>query len=462
MNGRGTWSIRVRMTVLAGAVTAAVCAVLSVLIVVGARGQVADYRRDQATAAALRLVYEVKQHRVPAVLSGPEDTVLQVLNARGQLVAGSRNAPDDTPIATFLPEEGSVYEMRTMCPPQGLRDCMWVIAFRVFEPDGDWTVYAAAERIPWYVSGTLCLFLFGASVLIVALAALRTWRTVDRTLAPVDAIRAELAEITASRSGRRVPVPETRDEIRALAEAANATLDRLDAELERQRRFTSDASHDLRSPITAARAQLEEALMYPLDADWPRTGRGVLQSLDRLQAIVTDLLELARLDAGRYRGDETIDLSALVTIEVRRSERTKRIVTTLAEGVTVRGDRLRLVRLLTNLLDNAERHADSRIDVSVRAEGGQAVLEVLDDGAGIAHQHRDLVFQRFARLKEAEVKDAGGTGLGLPIAREIATSHGGTLTIEDSDRGARFVLRLPLERSERMPGRTAKAVRART
>ncbi|WP_051712531.1 sensor histidine kinase [Spirillospora albida] len=449
------------MTVLAGAVTAVICAVLSVLIIVGARGQVADHRRDQATAAALRLVYEVKRSRVPAVLSGPEATVLQVLNARGHVVAGSRNAPD-TPIATFLPEEGSVYEMRTLCPPKGLSDCMWVIAFRVFEPDGDWTVYAAAERIPWYVSGALCLFLLGASLLIVLLAALRTWRTVDRTLAPVDAIRAELAEITASRSGRRVPVPETRDEIRALAEAANATLDRLDAELERQRRFTSDASHDLRSPIAAARAQLEEALMYPLEADWPRTGRGVLQSLDRLQAIVTDLLELARLDAGRYHGDETIDLSALVTIEIRRSERTKRIVTTLAEGVTVRGDRLRLVRLLTNLLDNAERHADSRIDVSVRAEDGYAVLEVLDDGAGIPERQRDLVFQRFARLKEAEDKDAGGTGLGLPIAREIATSHGGTLTIEDSDHGARFVLRLPLERSERTPGRTAKAVRART
>ncbi len=233
------------------------------------------------------------------------------------------------------------------------------------------------------------------------------------------------------------------DEIRRLAEAANATLDRLDGALARQRSFTSDASHDLRSPIAAARTQIEEALLFPDDVDWPRTARGVLQSLERLQAIVTDLLQLARLDAAAWKDVETVDLGAMVTIEVARSDRTKRIVPHLQEGVTVRGDRLRLVRLFTNLLDNAERHAETRVDVTVRRTDGQAVLEVLDDGAGVAEEQRDLVFQRFARLEASKARDPGGTGLGLPIAREIARLHGGSLTIEDSMRGARFVLRLP-------------------
>ncbi|MFD0539694.1 sensor histidine kinase [Actinomadura luteofluorescens] len=336
-----------------------------------------------------------------------------------------------------------MYSTRKVCSPVRRHRCLWVIGFRVFKPGGDWLIYAAVPIVPWYVSPGLLMFLASVSLLVILLGCLRAWATVDQTLAPVDAIRAELAEITAHRSGRRVTVPESRDEIRRLAEAANATLDRLDGALERQRSFTSDASHDLRSPIAAARAQIEEALLFPDDVDWPRTARSVLQSLERLQAIVTDLLQLARLDAAAWQEVETIDLAALVTIEVARSDRTKRIVPHLQESVTVRGDRLRLVRLLTNLLDNAERHAESRVDITVSREGDTAVLEVVDDGAGVPERDRDLVFQRFARLEDSRARDPGGTGLGLPIAREIAELHGGRLTIEDSERGARFVLRIP-------------------
>jgi signal transduction histidine kinase len=137
-----------------------------------------------------------------------------------------------------------------------------------------------------------------------------------------------------------------------------------------------------------------------------------------------------------------VDLAELAAAEAARP-RSKRVITTLQPGVLVDGDRLRLSRLITNLLDNAERHAESTIIVTVRKDG-DASLEVLDDGAGIAPEHRERVFERFTRLDASRSRDAGGTGLGLPIAREIARAHGGTLTIEDSDRGARFVLRLPL------------------
>ncbi|MCW2942087.1 MAG: Signal transduction histidine kinaselike protein, partial [Actinomycetia bacterium] len=107
-------------------------------------------------------------------------------------------------------------------------------------------------------------------------------------------------------------------------------------------------------------------------------------------------------------------------------------------------DRMRITRLLVNLLDNAERHATSQITVTVRADGPTAILEVIDDGAGIAVEQREVVFDRFTRLDASRCRDAGGTGLGLAIAREIAEAHEGTLTIEDSERGARFVLRLPV------------------
>jgi signal transduction histidine kinase len=364
------------------------------------------------------------------------------------VIAGTPGRTAGPPIATFHPGAATGFQdAQVLCPPAGMHGCHWVIEFPVHRADGDWAIYAAAPNVAWYVSGGLITFLVSAALLLILLVCLRTWRTVDRTLAPVDGIRRELTEITASRSGRRVTVPENRDEIRRLAEAVNATLDRLDVALAKQRSFTSDASHDLRSPIAAARTQLEEALMSPEgEVDWPGTSRGVLQTLDRLQAIVTDLLQLARLDAGAWQETESIDLAAMVTIELARSDRGKRVVTHLQDGVALRGDRLRLVRLFTNLVDNAERHAESRIDVTVRDEDGVAVLEVLDDGAGIAPQDREVVFQRFARLKDGKARDANGTGLGLPIAREIAKAHGGSLTVEDGDRGARFVLRIPRDR----------------
>lgn len=440
-----TWPIRVRMPMVAGGVAAVACLIVGALVIVGVRGRVDDYDRQQTTTAALTVVQMIKRDRLPGRLpfvGGIE--AAQVLDARGRVVSATPGLTGRPPVASFQPDEASVSASRVLCPPRGLHGCMDVIAFRVFQPDGDWTVYAADTTTPWYASGSLLLFLLATSALVVLLTAVLTRRTVDRTLAPVNAISSELAEITATESGRRVPVPPVRDEIRNLAEAANATLDRLDAALERQRRFTSDASHDLRSPITGARAQLEEALLYPDQADWPRTAQNVLVSLDRLQAIVADLLALARLDAAAHAGDEEVDLALLVSTELARAVRDTHTTVDLDQGAVVRGDRLQLARLLTNLLTNAERHARTRISVSVEASGGDAVLTVADDGAGIPPEDRELVFQRFVRLRESRDRDPTGTGLGLPIAREIARSHGGTLTIADSEEGARFVLRLPL------------------
>ncbi|TDC19716.1 sensor histidine kinase [Actinomadura bangladeshensis] len=432
------------MTVIAGMVTAVICVIVAILILVEVRGSETESKRSQATAAALRISYEMRRGPVRGNIDAPEGVVIQVMDENRTVIAGTPGPSlDGPPIARFRPSQAQVYSTRDVCSSVELPGCAWVIGFRVYHTGGDWFVYAAAATVPWYVSPGLTMLLVSVSLLVILLACLRAWGTVDQTLAPVDAIRRELAEITAMQSGRRVTVPENRDEIRRLAEAANATLDRLDSALERQRSFTSDASHDLRSPIAAARTQIEEALLYPDEVDWPRTARAVMQSLERLQAIVTDLLQLARLDAAAWKDVETIDLGALVTIEMARSERTKRIVPHLQEGVTVRGDRLRLVRLFTNLLDNAERHAESQVDVTVRRSDGHAVLEVQDDGAGIAEEHRDVVFQRFARLDASKARDPAGTGLGLPIAREIARMHGGTLTIEDSERGARFVLCIP-------------------
>jgi signal transduction histidine kinase len=304
-------------------------------------------------------------------------------------------------------------------------------------------VYASDPVKARYGGTSLILLLLGVTVVIIVMTGAGAYRMVGRTLAPVDAIRSELAEITATGLGRRVPVPKSHDEIRLLAETANSTLDRLEAAYQQLRQFTSDASHDLRSPITAMRTQLEEALMYPDDTAWPRTATTVLDEVDRLQALVTDLLGLARLDAGVALTRAPADVAELVRAELNRHPRSVRVVRKLDEGVFADCDRLRLARLFINLMDNAERHANTQITVIVRADDGWVVLEVLDDGEGIPTDLREVVFQRFTRLKPARDRDTGGTGLGLAIARQIAEAHGGTLTIQDSPRGARFVLRLP-------------------
>lgn len=431
--------------VLTSCLAALVCLAMSTLLMVGVHGRAADYQNEKVTDAALRVITLIRRDRLPAELAGFNAPAIQVINANGAAVSSTEQLIGKPSIATFRPSAAGVRTQQVLCPPRGLHGCMVVVSLRVFKREGDWLVYAADDTVPWYVSPGLLGSCLAGSALLVALTAIGTSRTIRRTLLPVSAITAELAEITATDSGRRVPVPEGRDEIKELAEAANATLDRLQGSLKQLQRFTSDASHDLRSPITAIRARIESALMDPDDADWQETAHRVLESLDRLQAIVTDLLTLARLDAGVPRDVDTIDLPGLVSAELQRSNRTKQVRADLQPRVTVVGDRLRLNRLLTNLLDNAERHARSQIKVIVRAEHDVAVLEVQDDGTGIAPEHREVVFQRFARLEAARHRDVNGTGLGLPIAREIAKAHGGSLTIEDSKIGARFVLRIPIQ-----------------
>jgi signal transduction histidine kinase len=293
------------------------------------------------------------------------------------------------------------------------------------------------------IVGVPLLVVIGVSVATITMMAVGAFHVVGRTLvSPVEAIRTELAEITATNLDHRVPVPKHQHEIKLLAESVNETLDRLKAAQEQLQHFTADASHDLRSPIAAMRTQVEEALMCPDDTDWPRTANAMLAGTVRLQAIVTDLLILARLEGARVSLEAT-DLAELVGVELDSRPHRVEVIRHLQQGVFTDVDRLRITRLVTNLIDNAERHADAQMTVIVCDDASLAVLEVADDGAGIAVELREVVFERFTRLEDSRERDPGGTGLGLAIARQIAQAHNGTLTIENCPRGARFVLRLP-------------------
>ncbi|GAA0986687.1 hypothetical protein GCM10009555_064640 [Acrocarpospora macrocephala] len=227
-------------------------------------------------------------------------------------------------------------------------------------------------------------------------------------------------------------------------------LERLEAwlteSLDRERRFTTDASHELRTPLAGLRAQLEEAQLHPDETDLDELLEHALGDVDRLQDIAADLLLLARLGADLSATPERVDLARLIETEVSRRGRDRHPVRLRLEpGVLIDAVPQQLGRVLTNLLDNAQRHAERDVEVGLRRSGGSAELTVTDDGLGVPEAEREHIFERFARLDTARSRGAGGTGLGLAIARDIARAHRGTLHVEHPPAcGARFVLRLPL------------------
>ncbi|WP_440103402.1 sensor histidine kinase [Streptosporangium sp. H16] len=242
------------------------------------------------------------------------------------------------------------------------------------------------------------------------------------------------------------------DEIMHLALATGNLLKRLesarsrvDQSLIQQRRFVSDASHELFTPIAGLRTLLEEARLHPDETDLDELLADALEGVDRLQRIVTDLLVLAKVGAHTPDAFVNVDLGEMVRAAISRRDNGVPVRLRLAPGVRANVIDAEITRLLANLLDNAQRHARHAVLVEVCRNGRYGELAVTDDGDGIAAADRERVFERFTRLDTARCRNRGGTGLGLTIARDIAESHRGTIDVEDSSTGgARFVLRLPL------------------
>ncbi|WP_440066101.1 sensor histidine kinase [Streptosporangium sp. OZ121] len=447
-------TIRGRLALFTGVAVGSLCVVFSiVLLFVINRTATGELTKEVTAVGELAAYYVDHGKLVDPLPPIPQNLIrpIQVVDPQGRVVAATRDLRNQPAMARFTPKSPHRVASAVICHSVFASGrCHIVVAQQVFR-NGDWTIYSAAPTPPFAVYPGVTALLVAGTVIFTIAVACGARHTVTRSLKPVDAIRAQLDHIQSTDLGRRVPVPAAKDEIHRLARSVNQTLDRLEGVLEQQRRFCSDASHELRSPITAIRAQMEVALMAPQDVDPAELCNAVLPSVERLQSIAADLLTLTRLDAGVPYERRIVDLAELVTTELKGHKPSRKIVQHLAKGVTVSGDRVRLGQLIGNLVQNAQRHASSTVTITVRRADGDprlpekaAELEVLDDGAGVAADQRETVFQRFTRLDTARSRDAGGVGLGLPIARQIAESHGGTLTIQDSAQGARFVVRLPL------------------
>jgi signal transduction histidine kinase len=332
--------------------------------------------------------------------------------------------------------------------PIGEENSFVVAARGIRAPDGAAVVIAARslESVQQATSVLVRLLAVGYPIVLLLVAATSYWLT-GLALAPVEAMRRRVAGISSADLDARVPVPSSRDSVAELATTMNAMLDRLAASGEGQRRFVADASHELRSPLATIRAAHEIAVAHPEVSDWKAVSADVLAEVQRLEVLVGDLLFLARADErGALGRREEVDLDDLVAAEAGRLARATQLrIVPRTVPVRVTADPDGVARLLRNLADNAARHARSCVALGLSRQSDAAVVDVVDDGPGIPTADRERAFERFVRLDPSRRRDAGGAGLGLAIAREIARAHGGEVTALAHDGGAHLQLRLPLQ-----------------
>jgi len=451
-------SVRARATLAAVMVVGAALAVGS-LGLLALLGRSLEQGVDVSARTQLEDVVALVRlggHLPASLPASRADTFSQVVGPKGKVLSTTASLLGARPMSRLRPSPGPTVE-RTV-PDLGIPEAEgfsdpegpYLLLARTVPPPRTGppvTVYVAASlRSVVEATTTVGLALSAGLPVLVALVGGLVWVLSGRALRPVEAIRAEVADISGHDLHRRVPLPATRDEVARLAGTMNEMLDRLEAAAASQRRFVADASHELRSPLAALQASLEVSLAHPGETDWPSVATEALDEASRLQRLVDDLLVLARADEPGGQGRlEEVDLDDVVLAEARRLRPRSRVPLDLrrVSAGRVLGNADQLGRAVRNLLVNAERHASARVTLELELSGDQVVLVVSDDGPGIPEPDRERVFERFARLDESRSEDGGGTGLGLAIVREIVSRHGGTVNVADASGGARFVVRIP-------------------
>lgn len=314
--------------------------------------------------------------------------------------------------------------------------------------DGVLTIARPLEQVEEAVNTTTTLLQIGIPLVLV-LIFIVVWIVTGRALKPVENLRRQVDAIHADDLSARVDAGD--DELGALAGTMNQMLARLEQAQTTQRRFVSDASHELRSPLATMRQHAELAQRYPQATSLETLSDTVQAEGERMQQLVEGLLLLAKLDEGQRYSDDAIDLDDLLFAEASRLRRatTLAIDSSQVQPARFHGNAQLLGRVIRNLSENAARHATSRIRLSLfKNEAGWLLLEIEDDGAGVPVAQREAIFERFARLDESRNRDLGGSGLGLAIVQQIAMSYTGKVWVEDSELGgAKFVLQLPADQS---------------
>lgn len=435
-----SWTVTTRVTALA-AVSTTVVLIVGVLVV-GAvlrssllqEARVSALQRaDSVAGRLLEGTLSVEQALDEAALHPSE---LQLVTPDGQVHVADYSYLPSTALVPPPGDEGPT--VAQVADVGGYQVPHLVVAESVGTGGGSTTVIVAAPvEIELGVAARTQRLLAAVAVLAVSAAALLAWLAVRSALRPVTRIVDDVEAISDTGQDRRVQVPAGRDEVARLAVTMNGMLERLARSDRARRRFVSDASHELRSPVSTLLTQLETApgagggrgeAGAPGDA--ALVDRQLMRAeILRLGRLVDDLLLAAKSDARGLDLDlRTVDVDDLVLQEARRLRAVSaHEVGVSLEAAQVRADPRRLGQVLRNLLDNADRHSTAWVRVSVEARPGRVLVHVDNAGEPVPESQRELVFERFARLDEARSRDRGGSGLGLAIARMLTLAHGGTL-----------------------------------
>jgi len=280
---------------------------------------------------------------------------------------------------------------------------------------------------------------------------------VRRALRPVEQIARKAEAITQHNLSERLPVVQTGDELERLSISLNHMINRLEGSIESSKRFVADASHEMRTPLTVLRGELEGlAQDEKLRPQTRETLGSMLEEVDRLVEVVEGLLALSRLDAGEARAEwVSFDLAELAAstadqMALLAEDKSITVVCESSPDVIIEGDRARMKQVVVNLLDNAIKYTPNggKIRLRIMREGDQAVLEIADEGVGIPQEALPHVFKRFYRVDGSRSRDQGGAGLGLSIVESICTAHGAQVEVTSTlGKGSRFRIRQSLANS---------------
>ena len=437
-------SVRLRITLLATLVVGATLGLAAVVLVSLQREALTDNLDAVIVTRVANVEDLLRRGQPPSELSAGDEELLfiQVVDASQTVISSSPNVRGLPPIVDLRASPAPFFHE---LPGPAIKGA----PFRVLARSAD----GSPGTVTILVGGSLDDVNESASILtrllvtgipiVLAVVALGSWLLVGRALAPVEAIRAEVGRIGDGDLDRRVPEPRTADEIGRLARTMNAMLGRLQRAHERQAAFVADAAHELRSPLASLKTQLEVDL--PASTP-PLVARSLAEEVDRMSRLIDDLLYLASREGTLTPAQATVDLDDIVLAEVRKLRRPEGLQLD-ALGVSaaaVRGDGEQLARAIRNLLENAARHARSRVVVELREAMGLVTLAVTDDGPGIPPGSEEAIFERFTRLDASRAREGGGAGLGLAIVRATVGAHGGGVSVDSRHvGGARFVVTLP-------------------
>ena len=466
------WPVRWRLAAVSAGLTLIILIVFAAVV-----GQLASDRLEsdfehelERTAAALSGQVDIRPGSIisaPSVrapdldrLTMADDAEVRLVFPSGEPFRETAGAPELGPPRPGITGAGP-YEVATV-PVLDSEQRLTPLSVQYARPRHD--LEATVDRLWFFLA---CGVLAGTG-----LAALAGLWVAGRAMRPIASLTATAREIAATRDpSRRIATPHSRDEVAELARTLDEMLRALDAArgeteamVAAQREFVADASHELRTPLTSIFANLE-LLQERLardggDAEDAEAVAAALRSSRRMRRLVSDLLLLARADAGRPGARAPLDLAEVVAEAVTETApmaKNHRVEVDVPEAMPLTGNRDELHRLVLNLVENGLRHtpAGSEIEVSARRRNGDAVLEVADDGPGIPAGVEERIFSRFVRLADtgeidratapADLAADAGTGLGLAIVRAVAEAHGGSVAVaRASGGGARFVVRLPL------------------